>query len=45
MKDQIVTKLGPIELDNGINYEGEWKNAMREGQGTQIWADGSKYIG
>ncbi len=40
-----VIKLPPVELDNGIVYDGEWMNAMREGQGTQFWADGSKYIG
>ena len=40
-----MTKLGPVELDNGITYEGEWKNGMREGNGTQTWADGSKYVG
>jgi len=44
MKDQI-TKLGLVSLDNGITYQGEWRNGMREGLGTQIWLDGSKYIG
>ena len=38
-------KLAAVELDNGITYEGEWKDGMREGIGTQIWADGSKYVG
>ena len=38
-------KLPAVQLDNGISYEGEWKDGMREGIGTQIWADGSKYVG
>ena len=42
---QEYMTLGPVELDNGITYEGEWKDAMREGMGTQVWADGSKYVG
>jgi hypothetical protein len=24
-----IMKLAAVELDNGIIYEGEWKNAMR----------------
>lgn len=40
-----LIKLPAVELDNGITYEGEWKDAMREGMGTQTWADGSKYVG
>jgi hypothetical protein len=37
--------LPAVELDNGIIYEGGWKEAMREGKGTQTWADNSKYVG
>lgn len=37
--------LDKIELENGIIYEGEWLNGMRHGQGTQIWVDGSRYVG
>lgn len=37
--------LDKIELENGIVYEGEWLNGMRHGQGTQIWVDGSRYVG
>ena len=33
-------------MDNGAIYHGQWtKNGLREGQGTQIWKDGSKYVG
>ena len=37
---------GPFELDNGAIYHGQWsKEGKREGKGTQIWKDGSKYCG
>ena len=37
---------GPCELDNGAVYQGQWtKLGKREGRGTQIWTDGSKYVG
>lgn len=40
-----VIKLEKVELDNGITYEGEWLQGMRQGKGKQIWADGSEYEG
>ena len=41
----LVTR-GPCELDNGAVYLGQWnKDGLREGRGTQIWQDGSKYVG
>ena len=37
---------GPHELDNGAIYLGYWTQyGQREGKGTQIWKDGSKYEG
>ena len=30
---------------NGAIYKGGWKNAMRHGEGTQIWPDGARYEG
>jgi hypothetical protein len=38
---------GPILLDNGATYQGEWeKNTeLRSGLGIQVWQDGSKYEG
>ena len=37
---------GPYELDNGAIYHGQWtEDGLREGKGTQIWIDGSKYVG
>ena len=38
---------GPIELNNGGVYMGQWNvdNGHREGQGIMHWIDGSKYIG
>jgi len=39
-------KLGKaIMLKNGSKYDGELLNGMKDGQGTQIWKDGSKYEG
>lgn len=36
----------PYELDNGAIYYGEWTiDGHRDGMGTQIWKDGSKYVG
>jgi hypothetical protein len=37
-------KLEKVELENGISYTGEWQNAMKYGEGMQIWAD-SEYTG
>jgi hypothetical protein len=37
--------LPAITLENGAVYTGEWKNAMRDGKGVQIWPDESKYEG
>ena len=33
--------------DNGAKYVGEWNvhTGLREGRGTQVWMDGSKYEG
>mmetsp|Transcript_39504 Transcript_39504/g.60303 ORF Transcript_39504/g.60303 Transcript_39504/m.60303 type:complete len:270 (+) Transcript_39504:88-897(+) len=37
---------GPIELNEEAVYLGQWsKQGLREGRGTQIWSDGSKYEG
>ena len=39
-----VIDRGPYEMDNGAIYHGQWtKEGHREGKGTQIWKDGSKY--
>ena len=36
----------PYELDNGAIYMGEWTlEGHRDGMGTQMWKDGSKYVG
>jgi len=34
-------------LENGAKYEGEWNpiTNIKEGEGTQIWPDGSRYDG
>ena len=41
-----VINRGPYELDNGAIYHGQWtKDGHRDGKGTQIWKDGSKYVG
>ena len=36
---------GPYTMKNGATYTGQWLNNMRDGYGTQIWPDGSKYEG
>ena len=36
---------GPITLENGAIYEGEWFNGLRDGKGLQKWLDGSCYDG
>ena len=35
----------PITLESGANYDGEWKNGLRDGLGKQTWPDGSIYEG
>ena len=45
-EDARLIKRGPVELDNGAIYTGEWsENNQRHGSGTQVWTDGSKYEG
>ena len=36
---------GPITLENGVTYEGEWLDGLRDGQGKQVWPCGSYYEG
>ena len=36
---------GIIDFSDGINYEGQWKNGIRHGEGTLTSADGSKWVG
>ena len=44
--DAELIERGPYELDNGAIYQGQWtKDGHREGKGTQLWKDGSKYVG
>lgn len=45
--EEDIEERGPIELDNGAVYHGQWnkQTGCREGKGTQIWKDGSKYSG
>ncbi|CAG9332185.1 unnamed protein product [Blepharisma stoltei] len=39
-------KKGPVQLDNGAIYIGEWSDRWeRHGKGIQVWPDGSKYEG
>ena len=37
--------FGNMRFYNGDNFEGEWLNDRRHGQGTFIHADGSRYDG
>ena len=34
-------KQGPVTLNSGAIYTGEWENGMRNGYGSQEWPDGS----
>ena len=43
-KNGRITK-GPFTLKNGAVYTGQWLNSMRDGFGTQLWPDGSRYEG
>lgn len=41
-----IIDRGPYELNNGAVYHGQWtQDGRREGRGTQIWPDGSKFTG
>ena len=45
-RDYEVLQRPPYELDNGAIYHGQWtKDGHRDGKGTQIWKDGSKFVG
>jgi hypothetical protein len=38
---------GPLQYENGIIYKGKWNISedCKDGQGVQVWPDGSKYEG
>ena len=36
---------GPVTLKNGAIYTGQWLNGVRDGFGSQMWPDGSRYEG
>ena len=45
-KNSNIVSRGPYLLDNEAVYHGQWtRDGLREGKGTQIWKDGSKYEG
>ena len=46
-KDLLNVRIqkGPVQLDSGALYQGEWMNGVRDGQGKQEWLDGSRYEG
>ena len=35
-------KILPITLSNGLIYEGDWVDGIREGYGTALGTDGSR---
>ena len=47
--DSPLIKLAPVQVDNGVIYEGEWVKSnppcIRMGRGVQRWPDGSRYEG
>ena len=40
----FITK-GPIDMENGIRYIGQFSNGMRNGKGKQVWQDYTLYEG
>ena len=36
---------GPVVMDSGATYVGEWLNGERDGKGKQSWPDGARYDG
>lgn len=44
---QDLVSKGPCRLDNNAIYIGQWNQSTghREGKGTQVWQDGSKFVG
>ena len=42
---ESIPHLGPLQLENGSVYEGQWQNGLRHGQGRQIWQNGALYEG
>ena len=46
IKNGIIYGLGVLIYPyGGKSVVGEWKNGKRNGQGTQTWLDGRKYVG
>ena len=43
--DETLPELGPYQIEKDFFYKGQFKNGLREGRGTQIWEDGSIYVG
>eukprot|EP00409_Alexandrium_fundyense_P005788 CAMPEP_0185905558 /NCGR_PEP_ID=MMETSP0196C-20130402/4766_1 /TAXON_ID=2932 /ORGANISM="Alexandrium fundyense, Strain CCMP1719" /LENGTH=132 /DNA_ID=CAMNT_0028625115 /DNA_START=100 /DNA_END=495 /DNA_ORIENTATION=- len=43
-KGELVEK-GPVELDNGVTYIGQWRDGHRHGHGIIVRPDGGKYEG
>ena len=41
----VRVSRGKVTLENDAVYEGEWLNGQRDGQGSQLWCDGSRYEG
>ena len=44
-ENTVRVKLGPIKLDDGSVYEGEWLNGKKDGFGILLLNDGSRYEG
>ena len=44
-EEVALERRGPVRLDNGAIYTGEWHLGQRQGRGTQVWPDGAKYEG
>jgi hypothetical protein len=42
---QGYVRKGPIDMENGVRYYGQFNNGMRNGRGKQVWQDFTLYEG
>ena len=41
----VTDERGPIELEDGSIYVGQWNSVKKEGKGKRMWQDGKSYEG
>ena len=45
IKGNCINGLGSYTFNNGDEYIGEYKDALKHGRGTYLYKDGDKYVG